>query len=151
MAGPGRRQGGSVRVVEVREEAPGVYLVVVEEGGERRSLRVRARDGVLETPWGSYHVSDLRGRRGGARRSRGGWLAEFSEAEGAVRARLPVRVVEARVEPGSRVSEGDVVLIVETMKMLNEVRAPCSGVVEELAEPGGGVAAGGLLFRIRCG
>ena len=69
---------------------------------------------------------------------------------GEVRARLPVRVVEARRSPGERVEEGEPILVVETMKMLNEVYAPCSGVVAEVAAAGSGVPAGGLLARIRC-
>lgn len=36
------------------------------------------------------------------------------------------------VEPGSRVREGDVVGILEIMKLMNQVTAPCGGVVREI-------------------
>jgi len=34
--------------------------------------------------------------------------------------------------------------------MVNEVHAPCHGVVEEIAEAGQGVDRGGVVARIRC-
>ncbi len=153
MAGPGSRGGSErPRVVEVREEAPGVYRVVVKKpDGGREVFTVAARDGVLETPFGAYPLASLarRGQRRGRRGGRIGWLVDVEN--GVVRARLPVRVVERLVEPDSHVSEGEAVLVVETMKMLNEVSAPCSGVLEEARGPGEAVAAGGVLLRIRCG
>ncbi len=147
MAGHGRRHDG--RVVEVREEAPGVYRVVVEKSGERHVYRVAARDGIVETPWGSYPVSELR-RHSAARRGRGSsWLVEVEG--GAVHVKLPVRVVQVIRGPGDAVEEGEVVMIVETMKMLNEVKSPCRGRIVEAAEEGGAVESGGLLFRVECG
>ncbi len=152
MAGHGLRRGGSIRVIEVSEEAPGVYRVVVEEEGRRRVLRVVARDGVVETPWGAYPLQALRSlRERGAslRRRPGSWLVDVEG--GIVRAKLPVRVVELHRRPGEQVKEGEVVMVVETMKMLNEVHAPCSGVIAEARGEDEAVPAGGVLFRVGCG
>ena len=46
-------------------------------------------------------------------------------------------VVELSVAPGDRVTEGQVVAIVEAMKMMNEIRAHRAGTVTQVyAEPG---------------
>ena len=68
---------------------------------------------------------------------------------GEVRAVIPGTVVELRVKPGARVDEGDVLLLLDAMKMHNEVCAEVSGRVEEVAvEPGHRVEKGQLLVRI---
>ena len=54
------------------------------------------------------------------------------------------------VEPGATVARGDVLGIIEAMKLMNEVRAGCDGeVVEICAENGGAVQYGQRLFTIR--
>jgi len=42
---------------------------------------------------------------------------------------MPGKVVELRVKEGDRVHKGDVVLVLEAMKMRNEILAPVDGVV----------------------
>ncbi len=49
-----------------------------------------------------------------------------------IRAPLPGLLVEVRVRPGERVAEGDVVAVLESMKMHLELRAPRTGVVRAL-------------------
>ena len=36
-------------------------------------------------------------------------------------------IIEVRVQPGDRVEQGDVVLVIESMKMNNELRLPSAG------------------------
>jgi biotin carboxyl carrier protein len=50
-----------------------------------------------------------------------------------VRAIIPGRVVAVSVAPGDPVSAGQQLLVVEAMKMQNEVRSPLAGIVETLA------------------
>ena len=45
---------------------------------------------------------------------------------------MPGRVVELRVREGQAVTKGQVLLVLEAMKMRNEVTAPVDGVVREL-------------------
>lgn len=45
---------------------------------------------------------------------------------------MPGRVVEVRVKEGDRVERGAVLLVLEAMKMRNEVAAPAAGVVRRL-------------------
>ncbi len=48
---------------------------------------------------------------------------------GTVSANIPGKVVTVEVEEGQAVSEGQVILILEAMKMQNEIQAPVSGTV----------------------
>jgi acetyl-CoA carboxylase biotin carboxyl carrier protein len=56
------------------------------------------------------------------------------------------------VEPGTRVSVGQTLCIVEAMKLMNEIEADCAGVVKDiLVENGKPVEFGQPLFRIARG
>ncbi|MEC7351354.1 MAG: biotin/lipoyl-containing protein [Candidatus Thermoplasmatota archaeon] len=48
---------------------------------------------------------------------------------GTVSANIPGKVVTVEVEEGQTVTEGQVILILEAMKMQNEIQAPVSGTV----------------------
>ena len=70
---------------------------------------------------------------------------------GEVRAPLAGQVIRI-LEAGSSVEEGDVVAVIESMKMHWEIRAPAGGALEGLAvERGQAVAAGALLLRVAAG
>ena len=49
--------------------------------------------------------------------------------EGCVTTAMPGSIVEVKVKAGDKVSAGDAVLVIEAMKMENEIQAPKSGVV----------------------
>lgn len=55
-----------------------------------------------------------------------------SAASGTIAADIPGLVVELRVEVGQVVNEGDPVIVVEAMKMQNELCAAVSGTVKEI-------------------
>jgi biotin carboxyl carrier protein len=58
-------------------------------------------------------------------------------------------IVEVRCTPGLAVQQGDVLLVIESMKMNNELRSPAAGVVEQVpVEPGQRVTAGQLLVAL---
>jgi glutaconyl-CoA decarboxylase len=60
-------------------------------------------------------------------------VAEKAElGAGAVMPPMPGKVIEVRVKPGDCVKAGDVLLILEAMKMQNEIVAPIDGVVKEV-------------------
>ncbi|MEM1451540.1 MAG: biotin/lipoyl-containing protein [Planctomycetota bacterium] len=68
---------------------------------------------------------------------------------GVVKAVMPGVVVEVLVEPGQAVEEGQPLLILEAMKMQNEIAAPGTGVVKALhAEAGTAVASGDKLITL---
>jgi biotin carboxyl carrier protein len=59
-------------------------------------------------------------------------------------------VVKVLVEAGQEVQEGETLLILEAMKMENELRAPRQGTVHEIrTEPGAQVASGQVLLTLR--
>jgi len=62
------------------------------------------------------------------RRSSGG----KSKKSGKVTANIPGKVVTVEVSTGDEVAEGQVVMILEAMKMQNEIQAPVSGTVTEI-------------------
>jgi len=64
--------------------------------------------------------------------------------------RAPAPGAKPFVEVGSRVKKGDVLCIIEAMKIMNEVKSDVDGVVEEiLVENGQPVEYGQPLFKIR--
>ncbi len=102
------------RGTEVREVVVDGWRVEVEVEPERRAvLRERAR-------------------RGAGAASKGGPVE--------VRAIIPGRVVAVSVVPGDDVEAGQQILVVEAMKMQNELRAPREGSVERV-----GVAVGDTI------
>lgn len=73
----------------------------------------------------SYAVETVR-RRAGARREE---ADQFVDGRWVLRAPLTGVVAEARVAVGDTVAQGDVLMVVEAMKMLNELRARVPGLV----------------------
>lgn len=60
------------------------------------------------------------------------------------------RVVEVRVKEGSHVNVGDTLILMESMKMIVEIKSHISGVVEELyVQPGTAVKKGDKLLKIK--
>jgi propionyl-CoA carboxylase alpha chain len=67
-------------------------------------------------------------------------------ASGSLLAPMPGTVVSVKVGAGQAVSAGDVVLVLEAMKMQHRVSAPTAGVVTQIdVKPGQQVAAGEVL------
>ncbi|MCZ2109668.1 MAG: hypothetical protein LC118_08890 [Dehalococcoidia bacterium] len=70
---------------------------------------------------------------------------------GPVRLTAPMTgsIVELRCAPGDRIEQGQVLLVMESMKMNNELRAPGAGTVEQVpVAPGQRVSQGELLVAI---
>ena len=112
------------RGTEVREVVVEGWRIEVEIEPERRAvLRERAR-------------------RGAGAASKGGPVE--------VRAIIPGRVVAVSVGPGDDVAAGQQILVVEAMKMQNELRAPREGSVERVGVAvGDTIDVGDLLVVIR--
>jgi biotin carboxyl carrier protein len=69
--------------------------------------------------------------------------------DGRVKAPIPGRIARVLVAPGDEVVPGQALLVLEAMKMENQVRAPCAGFVVALhAGAGQDVALGALLAEI---
>lgn len=74
---------------------------------------------------------------------------ERTAPSGAIAAQIAGRIVRVNVKPGDAVKAGDVLLILEAMKMENEIKAPTDGTVKEvLVTEGARVAEGDALVVI---
>jgi biotin carboxyl carrier protein len=68
----------------------------------------------------------------------------------AVKAPMPGSIINVKVTEGQRVKKGEVILILEAMKMENEITAPVDGVVVQIVvDKGASVATGDLLAVIQ--
>lgn len=87
-----------------------------------------------------FAVDDPRSLQGRSRRGAG------TEGPRAVKAPMPGRVVRMLVEAGAEVEEGQGVVVIEAMKMQNELKAPKGGLVVRVAVAvGDTVGAGDVL------
>jgi biotin carboxyl carrier protein len=62
---------------------------------------------------------------------------------GAVTSQMTGRVIRVNVAPGDQVKEGDILLVVEAMKMENEIAAPIAGTVKIVSVAAGARVAEG--------
>ena len=69
---------------------------------------------------------------------------------GTISSTIPGKIVSIAVEEGDIVAEGDVVMILEAMKMQNEIQAPLSGNVTAVnCKPGDSIEANSPLIIIQ--
>ena len=77
-------------------------------------------------------------------------VLDDAAGDGSVKAPMIGALVRINVSAGDRVAKGDVLLILEAMKMENQVVAPCDGTVETIhAAEGDQVEANRLLITIQ--
>lgn len=75
--------------------------------------------------------------------------AENDEGVAEIRTAMPGKVVRILVEKGAAIEKGDGVLVVEAMKMQNELKSPKAGTVKAIrVDEGATVAAGDVLAII---
>lgn len=65
---------------------------------------------------------------------------------GALVAQMPGKVVKLMAKVGDKVSQGQTILILEAMKMENEIKAGASGILKNIAVKEGQVVESGLLL-----
>lgn len=128
------------------EVAPNIFSILID--GQSHEIRVtRLPDGTLALQTGhdefSAEVVDPRVRRG-RRHS-----ALELEGRQQVVAPMPGKIIRVLVQAGDKVEAGQGLLVVEAMKMQNEIRSPKSGNVERLlVKEGQSVNAGEVLASI---
>lgn len=66
-----------------------------------------------------------------------------------IKAKMPGKVIELKVKVGDAVKKGDLLLVMEAMKMKNPVPTPTDGTVKAVnVENGGRVNAGQVLVVV---
>ena len=69
---------------------------------------------------------------------------------GSITAPMPGTVLDVKVTEGQAVNAGDTVLILEAMKMENEIAAPAAGTVDKIvAAKGASVNSGDVLITLK--
>lgn len=124
----------------------GLYLLMVDDRPVELYLE-RRRGGATVTI--GRHILEMdvsHWRANGNRKQR-----EHGESGGSrIIAPMTGSIVEVRCAIGDAVKQGDVLLVIESMKMNNELRSPIDAVVEALPlEPGQRIKAGDLLVALQ--
>lgn len=117
--------------------------VVLSDNGVRETYAVRL---------GSEDLADVdvEGPRGGVSLTPVPTFVDPAEqvAEGSLLAPMPASVVRVAVEPGQSVTRGDVVLVLEAMKMQHSVEAPVDGVLGEVSVSAGDQVGAGAVLAV---
>jgi biotin carboxyl carrier protein len=135
-------QGEPLRL-DALQVAPGRWSVIVDG----RSYEARlSRDG---NTWrvrlgGRDHEFRLADPARAALRARAGG----AHGPGRITAPMPGRVLRLLVQPGQKVSQGEGVVVVEAMKMENELAAPRDGVISEVLVKEGQAVEGGAALVV---
>ena len=143
--------------LEVEPDMPEVHLewtgpdaAVLVEGTTRTRVRFITEHGYPEVLVDGWHLdiaveSERRAALREKARRGAGTTAHGGPTE--VRAIIPGRVVSVSVAPGDEVAAGQQLLVVEAMKMQNELRAPRAGTVASVATgTGRTIEVGDLLL-----
>jgi biotin carboxyl carrier protein len=143
-----RMEGAPEREAQVREAEPGIYSVLLD--GRSYDARVEAREaeteqGLVVVIGGQRFEVAVRDPRRWARKPGG----VGHEGRHNVTSPMPGKIVRVLVAPGDAVVAGQGLLVVEAMKMQNEMKALKAGrVVAVAAREGATVSAGEVLATI---
>jgi biotin carboxyl carrier protein len=140
--------GGRVYDLEAREPQPGSYLFFLNN--EVHECRVSQR----RTSKEAFEVS-IRGRSYEVtivdpKRLRSGQNSDrHQHGVAQILAPMPGKIVRVQTEAGATIEKGEGVVVVEAMKMQNEMKSPRAGVVVSISvKPGDTVNAGDVLAVI---
>ena len=138
---------------EVAEIAPGLISLLI--GGKSFSARIAAgaetadgaaRDSIhysVQVAWTTYAVTLHDPRR---------WTrtggAEAREGRQQITAPMPGKVIRILVSEGQRVEAGQGLIVVEAMKMQNEIKSRAAGTVEKLLVRGGQAVNAGMPLLV---
>lgn len=132
--------------VDARLNAQGICSLLIDNVSY--VAEVADRDGacVVEVA-GERYAIDVEEETRHIIRTRGG--ATGSEDGHTLRAPMPGRITSVSVAPGDVVAPGDTLVVVEAMKMENELKANAAGTVREvLVQAGAAVNAGDVLIIV---
>ncbi len=133
-------------IVDTRLSEESVYSLIVN--GKSYEVDLEYKEGVYNvlTEGDLFKISVIDELKKKMLERRGGGAAEGKQV---IKSEMPGAIVDVKVKVGDQVKEGDVLLILEAMKMQNEIKAPKDGEVKELfVKPGDNVEADAKLVVI---
>jgi len=147
-AGDGDGDGdGEVIALDWRTPEAGVYSLLVD--GKSYDIHIDARSADEEELETHLLSRAIRARASDARKRRVANDASGPDGPVQVTAPMPGHVVKVLAPEGTAVTRGDGIIVLEAMKMENELKAPRDGVVTSvLVDEGQGVEGGSLLATI---
>ena len=122
------RCNDKTRAIRVEEIDSNRIVAVIDDRPVAVELVQTAQGCTLYYQGGTHYL-----RIEDARTDRRGHGARSSNADRTLRAPMPGIVLSIEVRPGQKVRKGTGLLIVEAMKMENEIRAPFDGEIKEIA------------------
>ncbi len=131
---------GERRLVDSRRTGAASFSLLIDHVTAEVSVLVRGTTYAVEAGGRTHRVRLLDER---AMRARG---RAAGDGDREVRAIMPGKVVAVLVEAGATVAAGQALLVIEAMKMENEIVSPRAGTVKEVrVKPGQAVEGGELL------
>jgi biotin carboxyl carrier protein len=132
-AGPGLFEvtlRGKTRTVDAFRTDLGIFSLLVDGASYTATLDQRNSQVIVKIRGrSSFPVEILDERRLRMRRAAGKFTVEGRQL---VTAPMPGKLVKVLVKPGDKVTTGQGILVVEAMKMENELKSPKDGVVTEV-------------------
>jgi len=134
--------------LEVSQPEPNVFLF--KEKGKIHEFFVAPRTSPDASVVVSGRHGDVEVKLIDPKRLRGGSAASgATDGTVEIKTMMPGKVVRIIAKPGDKVEKGDAVLVVEAMKMQNDLKTPKPGTVKEIrVEEGATVGAGEILAVI---
>ena len=123
----------------------------VKVDGEEYDVELEKQDGVWNvTIEGKIFNIEIEGSSVGETSGSKRKKSARGKKSGTISSTIPGKIVSISIKEGQIVSEGDVVMILEAMKMQNEIQAPLSGTVTVInCKPGDSVEANSPLIIIQ--
>jgi pyruvate carboxylase subunit B len=149
--GPNGIEVDGERIVAHLEEVDGTPIYLLNAGGTLHRLAVRRGEGRGQYAiWSDTHrfqVEALDERRRAIQDMAGAAAANLGPAP--LVAPMPGLVVRVNVRPGDSVLPGQPLVVMEAMKMENELRATAAGTVKAIPiQPGAAVEKGTVLVEL---
>ena len=129
LADTGSSSAPEIRELDVRQTDLGLSMVYIDDGRSVDAALSEQPGGCLVQLPHADLVATLQGRSTGL----GGSRPRAADGEVRLTAQMPGRVLRVLVRPGDDVAAGQGLVVIEAMKMENEIPAPRAGRVREVA------------------
>lgn len=139
------RLGGTEIMCDWIRLADGHYSLILDGSVLDVLVNVETDSCSVTSHAGTYSFRIMDPRRAGARDKIDGGFAGVQR----VCADMPGKIIRVLVREGDAIEHDQILLVLEAMKMQNEIRAPKTGIIKQVsASPGTAVNTGDFLLSI---